>query len=229
MGADVARQVEELVGRKIRRRNTVEHLLKGWIGGLGRPTVLADQRLDRRAVDDVERMKGAGARVARIDGRRVDDEQVLDEDAQPVAKGMLSVGPREQRQGDVDLFGAGGPVNAHALADGEVLRRELVLARLDDGAQERQRIGERAQFSEADAAFRAGNIIEVRAERIVEPSPLHLGRRLGFQRLLRAEPGIGFHAGDGIARRLGQAGEDARGQRAFDGVRGHAGFLRGLG
>jgi hypothetical protein len=33
-----------------------------------------DQRLDRRPVDDVERMERAAAIVTRIEGRRVDDQ-----------------------------------------------------------------------------------------------------------------------------------------------------------
>ena len=80
------------------------------------------------------------------------------------------------------------------------------------------------QFGEGNAALGARNIVEVGAERIVELPALHLGRRLGRERLLRAEPCIGRDAGDRVARRLRQAGENARGQRAFDGVR-HAGSL----
>ena len=120
---------------------------------------------------------------------------------------------------------ASGRAAPRALAHGEILRRDLVLAGLDHGAQQRQRVGERAQFGKADAAFGARDVIEVRAERIVELPALHVRRRLRRKRLLRAEPGVRRHAGDGVARRLGKAREHARGQRAFDGVRGHAGFL----
>ncbi len=40
-------------------------------------------------------------------------------------------------------------VGPRARTHGEILRRDLVLAGLDDGAQQRQRVGERAQFGEA--------------------------------------------------------------------------------
>ena len=55
----VARQIEEFVGREVGRRHAVQHLLIGGIGRLGRAPVLADQRLDRRPVDDVERVERA--------------------------------------------------------------------------------------------------------------------------------------------------------------------------
>ena len=216
MRADVARQVEKLVGGEIGRRHAVQHLLIGRVGRLGRAPVLADQRLDRRAVDHVERIERSGAVVARIDRRRVDDQQVLEQHAQPVAERAAPVGPGEERERRVDAGGGVRQVRARALAHGEVLRRDLVLARLDDGAQQRQRVGERAQFGEGDAALGARDIVEVGAERIVELPPLHLRRGLRRERLLRPEPGVRRDAGDGVARGLGEAGEDVRGQRAFE-------------
>jgi hypothetical protein len=59
MGAEVARQIEEFDGGEVGGRDALEDLLVGRIGRLGRTPVLADQRLDRRAVDDVERVKRA--------------------------------------------------------------------------------------------------------------------------------------------------------------------------
>jgi len=74
MGAHVARQIEELFGGEVGGWDPFEDLLVGGIGRLGRAPVLADQRLDRRPVDDVERIERAAAIVARIEGRRVDDQ-----------------------------------------------------------------------------------------------------------------------------------------------------------
>jgi len=42
MGADVARQVQKLVGGEIRRRHAGQHLLIGGVGRLGRAAVLAN-------------------------------------------------------------------------------------------------------------------------------------------------------------------------------------------
>ena len=74
MGAQIARQIEQLLGREVGGRDPLEDLLVGRIGRLGRAPVLADQRLDRRPVDDVERIERAAAIVTRIEGRRVDDQ-----------------------------------------------------------------------------------------------------------------------------------------------------------
>jgi hypothetical protein len=76
MGARIAWQIEELLGREVCGRDPLEDLLVGWIGRLGRAPVLADQRLDRRPVDDVERVERAAAIVTRTEGRRVDDQFV---------------------------------------------------------------------------------------------------------------------------------------------------------
>ena len=70
MGARIARQIEELLGGEVGGRDALEDLLVGRIGRLGRASVLADQGLDRRPVDDVERIERAAAIVARIEGRR---------------------------------------------------------------------------------------------------------------------------------------------------------------
>jgi hypothetical protein len=76
MRAHVARQIEELFSREVGGGDALEDLLVGGIGRLGRAPALADQRLDRRPVDDVERIERAAAIVARIEGRRVDDQFV---------------------------------------------------------------------------------------------------------------------------------------------------------
>jgi hypothetical protein len=64
VGAKVARQIEELLGREVGGGNALEDLLVGRIGRLGRAPVLADQRLDRRPADDVKRPEDCPLRVA---------------------------------------------------------------------------------------------------------------------------------------------------------------------
>ena len=110
MGADVARQVQKLVGGEIGGRNAVQHLLIGRVGRLGRAPVLADQRLDRRAVDHVERVEVSGAVVARVDRRRVDDQQVFEQHSQPVAERAAPVGAGEEGERLVDPGGFVGQV-----------------------------------------------------------------------------------------------------------------------
>ena len=84
---DVARQIEKLVGGEIGRRHAMQDLLIGRIRRFRRAPVLSDQRLDRRPVDHVQRIERAAcAGEARIDRRRVDDQEVLDQDIQPVAE-----------------------------------------------------------------------------------------------------------------------------------------------
>jgi hypothetical protein len=61
MSAQVARQIEELDGGEVSGRDALEDLLVGRIGRLGRAAVLADQRLDRRSIDNVERIERAAA------------------------------------------------------------------------------------------------------------------------------------------------------------------------
>ena len=59
MGAEVAREIQEFYGGKVGGGDPFEDLLVGRIGRLGRPPVLADQRLDRRPVDDPSTQRGA--------------------------------------------------------------------------------------------------------------------------------------------------------------------------
>ena len=82
----------------------LEDLLIGRVGRLGRAPVLADQRLDRRPVDDVERIERAAAGIARIEGRRVDDQHLLDQHSQPVGERMAPVGAGEEARDGVDAL-----------------------------------------------------------------------------------------------------------------------------
>jgi hypothetical protein len=199
-------------------RHALEDLLIGGVGRLGRAPVLADQGLDRRPVDDVERIERAAPGVARIDGRRVDDQHLLDQHPEPVGERMAPVGADEKARNRVDAFRCVRRVGARPRAHRIVLAGDLVLAGLDHRPQQRQRVGEAAQFGERDAVLGARDIVEVGAERIVELAPLDLRRGHRRERLQRPEPGVRRYAGDGVTRRLGEAGEYAWGQGPSESV-----------
>jgi len=216
--AHVAGQIDELVGREVGRWDSLEDLLIGGVGRLGRAPVLADQRLDRRAIDDVERIERAAAIEARIDGRRIDDEHLLDQHPEPVGERMAPVGADEKAGDCIDALRSVRRVGARARAHRIALRGDLVLAGLNHRPQQRQRVGEAAQLRERDAVLGARDIVEVGAERIVELAPLDLRRGHWSQRLQRPEPGVRRDAGDGVAGRLGKAGENAWGQGPSESV-----------
>jgi hypothetical protein len=141
---------------------------------------------------------------------------------------MAAVGAGEEIEGVHDarlrVLRPGGIARAHRVAQAG----DLVLAGFDHRAQQRRRVGERAQFGEGDAACRARHVGEVDAEGIVELPALDLGRRLRRQRLLRPETSVGRNARDGVARGQREAREQARGQRRFQSSRRHAVFPRRL-
>src|ERR1700722_4643332 len=99
------------------------------------------------------------------------------------------------------------------------LRRDLVLPGFNHRAQERQSVGERAQFAERNRVVGTGDIVEVGAERIIPLPSLDLRRGHRRERLQRPEPGVRRYAGDQITRRVGETGENAWGQGASDGFR----------
>ncbi len=219
MGAEVARQIEKLDGGEVGGGDALEDLLVGGIGRLGRAPVLADQRLDRRPVDNVERIERAAAIVARIDGRGVDDQHLLQQHPEPIGERTPPVGAGEEARDLIDRLRACRGILAVARPDRVALRRDLVLAGFNHRAQEGQRVREPPQFGERNAVIGSRNVVEVGAERIVPLASLDLGRRHRRKRLQRSEPGVRRYAGDEIARRVGKPGENAWGQGASDGFR----------
>ena len=113
-----------------------------------------EHRLDGRAVERMQREQGAGAVALAPQRRRVDDEQVFEDHPQPGAPVMRAVRAvrrifrpsRSARVGVAPGFGADGPV--HPL--------DLVLARLDDEAQQIIGVGQRAQIGEGESAHSRG-------------------------------------------------------------------------
>ena len=97
-------------------------------------------------------------------------------------------------------------------ADGVIEAGNLILAGFDEQAQQGQGVGERAQFGEGNAGVGARGVVEVDAERIVPLPAFDLRRRLRLQWLLRAEPTLWSHSGDGVARRGGEASDKVRGK-----------------
>src|SRR5690348_5385067 len=90
---------------------------------------------------------------------------------------------------------------------------DLILARLDDGAQQVVAVGERAQLREADRLVAARRDREIVAEGIVELASAGIGRRLRRQRLERPEPRLGRDAADDVAQALDRALHEMRRER----------------
>ena len=134
---------------------------------------------------------------------------------------MAAIGAGEKGQGFGDARGRGARALGVAGANGVAEAGYLVLAGFDDEAQQRQRIGERAQLGERDAGFGARHVGEVDAERVIPLAALDLGRRLGLQRLLRPEPALRPDAGDRVARRGDEPGENVGPEVSLDSVGRH--------
>jgi hypothetical protein len=92
-----------------------------------------------------------------------------------------------------------------------VLRRDLVLAGFNHRPQKRQRVGKPAQFVKRNRVVGTRDIVEVGAERIVPLPPFDFRRGHRLERLQRPEPGVRRDASDHVARRVGEAGENAWG------------------
>ena len=67
--AHVAHQVQHLFAGEVHGRDAVQHLLISGVGRIGRAPVVANQRRDRRAVDDVERIERTVTRKPGIEGQ----------------------------------------------------------------------------------------------------------------------------------------------------------------
>src|SRR6185437_15141745 len=147
----------------------------------------------------------------------VDDEEILEQLPEPGRPEMDAVRQAEERLdlGDarVAVAIARLAVGKLAAADGPAQALELILARLDHGAQQVKAVGERAQLREADRLVGARRDREVVAEGIIELSPADIGRCLRRQRLERPEPGLRRHAADDVAQALDRALHEMRRKR----------------
>ena len=95
---------------------------------------------------------------------------------------MSSIRPRQKRARRLDARGSVGRAGRIARANGVVEPGDLILVGFDHRAQQRQRIGERAQLEEGDAALGARDIGEIDAERIIPLPALDVRRRLRRER-----------------------------------------------
>jgi hypothetical protein len=134
---------------------------------------------------------------------------------------MPPIRPRERRERRLDARGGVGRAGRIARTHGVVEPGDLILTGFDHGAQQRQRIGERAQLVERNAVFRARNVREIDAERIIPLPALDVGWRLRRQRLLRPKPTVRRYARDRVTRGGGEALEHARRQRCLDSILRH--------
>src|SRR3954468_3467653 len=91
--ARVAWRVDQFVRCEQLPRAAVHHLLEGRGRRARAAAGVVDQQLQRGAVDDIEPDDVAGAVAADFQRRRVDDEQVFEQFAQPGREGPLAVGP----------------------------------------------------------------------------------------------------------------------------------------
>src|SRR6185312_15426512 len=158
----IARRIDELLRRVIDRGHAFENLLIGGIGRRRRAAPGIDQPLDRRAVEHFERPERAAARAPQIKRRRVDHQEVFQEHPKPSRPSMKLIRPREEarERGDARRVGGLHP-KRWALADMPGQALDLILARLDDAAQQVVAVGKSAQLG------KAGRLVIARRDREV--------------------------------------------------------------
>ena len=154
---------------------------------LRRAAPVVDDPLDRRAVERMQRDERTIARALAPKRRRVDDEQVFEQHAQPDREAMLSIGPLEKPR---ELVYARGARAGRAAARTQRPRHalDLILARLDDQPQQIIGLGERAKIFEADRLIGARAGDDVVARRKIHLPPGDFGRRDRAERRKRPEP-----------------------------------------
>src|SRR6185437_6756563 len=128
----------------------------------------------------------------------------------PSRPSMKLIRPREEarERGDARRVGGLHP-KRWALADMPGQALDLILARLDDAAQQVVAVGKSAQLGKAGRLVIARRDREVEAEGIVELPAGILRRRGGRQRRLRPEPARSLAARDGIAEPARQPRDEA--------------------
>ena len=188
----VARHVEQLLAGVLAGRHALDHLL---VGGAvqGSPAGRVQDPLDGGAVDQFEGEQAAAPGAPLVDRRGVQDEQILGEHANPGAEWVLQVGVGQEildlldpRVGAVLLGGLHSPLLD---VPGELLN--LILAGLDDQAQQVVAVGDGPQLGEGHAFVGLGLNLDVVAGReVVGPADAEvLGH--GLQRVARPEPLVG--------------------------------------
>ena len=96
VGAAGLADVVELVAGVVAGGHAVEELLIGGRGRARRATGDVEQGLDGLAGDQLQRVEGAAASLARVDGDGVDLQQVADEGDEPGAEVLRAVGAFEE-------------------------------------------------------------------------------------------------------------------------------------
>ena len=195
IGAGIPRRVDDVARGVIDSGIAFQDLLIGdgmdqraiVLKRLRRAAPVVDDALDRRAVERMQRDQFAAARALAPKRRRVDDEQVFEQHAQPDREAMLAIGPLEKPR---ELVYALSPRPACAAARAQRPRHalDLILARLDDEPQQIIGLGERAKILEADRLIGAGARDDVVARRKIHLPPGDVGGRDWAERRKRPEP-----------------------------------------
>ncbi len=191
---DVARPVEEITDGIIDRRIAFQDLLIGdgtddlavFDIGLRRAPPIVDDGLDRRAVDRQKRGQASGPVARLVKRRRIDDEQLFEQEPQPIGERMATVGPCEEGldRGDARIIAR--LLAARADRPGEAC--DLVFARLDDEPQEIIAFGETPQSRERYRLVDARQRRKIIAGRKIPLPSGDLRRRQRGDRRQRAEP-----------------------------------------
>ncbi len=205
MGAHIARTIEQVARRIVDRWQAFENLLIGdrinfYAILYERPRRAAPGVQDRfygRAVQRMQRDQGAGAVALAPQGRRVDDEQILENHPHPGGKIMGAVRAGQEFCDPRHLCGICGL--ARFRTDRPAQPLDLVLARLDHQPQQIIGLGQRAQIGEGERLIGAGRDIEIVTRRKIPLPPRHIRRRARRLRRRRAEP-VGRALVSAIAR-----------------------------
>src|ERR1700683_5156048 len=229
MGPHVAGPIDNVTGSVVDRRQTFEHLLIGRRinhGPVGRriwwrrAAPIVDHALDGGAVDLLQRAELAVTGALAIERRRIDDEHVFEQRAQPRLPARNAIGPLEEALDrsdaranvgvDCDVAGSPPPSpqerevsRGRARTDAPALALPLVLARMDDEAKKIVDVGKTAQFGKADRLVGTRLRDKVVARRIIEAPSGNVRRGDGPQWIEWAEPIGTAAAHDAFARAIG--------------------------
>ncbi len=167
------RHITNLVFRPIGHWKTLDDLLVSGIGSSRPAARVVDQAFDRRAVNNLNRQRGARHALPLEHGCRVDGQHVLQQEPFPAREGVLAIGPQKKRIKFVDPL----VFLARRTLDLEGMRHthELVLAGLDYSAQQAPTTGHGAQHTKHVGPF--GPNVEIDAGLVIEsPGIIDVGR-----------------------------------------------------
>ena len=208
----VAGRVDQVVHREVGGGQALQDLLVGRGRRLGRAATLIQQPLDRGAVDGLEGQDLAALGALHVDGRGIQDEEVLEEAPGPGVEVVVAIREGEEILQLLDL-GLGDGLALLGL-DRPLHLRDLVLPGLDYQPEDVQAVGQVAQLVEGHTlavTLSLGGDGDVGVDRVVHPAAGRLRRGHRDQGFAGAEP-VGGLPGQGEAHASGDLAEDARGE-----------------